>query len=550
MKRRICALLALVMLTLVTSGSAFSGQDVELLVAHGDSLINICKEYLDDPNDWKEVAEVNAIKHPDWIYPGQRFTIPADLLRGIPALGTVTLVQGTVEFQAVPGGKWGVLQVRSMVTEDTQVRTGPESTLEITFEDGSAILLRSDTTLGFSKLRKRGTGNLIQEFFLRGGRIINRIKKSTGGQPRFRIRTPSATAAARGTDFRVSLDRRDDTRVEVLGGTVSAQARQRKVLLSPGEGALIRKGREVSAPRKLLDAPALMDLEPLYRRMPMELRFTAVAGAAAYRVTLARNQDFKVLVKESLTMPMEVLKIDSLEDGSYYLQVASIDELGLEGLPSEPVPIKVRVNPLPPFVQFPMDNTEYKTVSMMFQWLKVEDADNYHLQMAEDADFTRLLIDAAGLKDMEFKKSGLEPKTYYFRIRSNAADGYLGIWSDTQRFTLLQPPPQPTAEPPKMSRKQIHIRWKDLGEGFTYHFQMSRDKEFSELSQDVQVSEPQIILEKPKKAGTYYVRVSSINAEGFEGNFSAPQSFKIKRFPWEALGMGATIITFVIIGVL
>lgn len=515
--------------------------DVEILVIRGDTLINICRDYLDDIEEWPEVAAINGLRNPNLILPGQRITIPSGLLKGIPSEGKVTFVQGSAEIQDHSTQSWRAAQPGDVVHEQDRARTGPESALEITFEDGTSFFLRSEATIGLTKVRKRGISDMIHEMFLEAGRIISHIKKTTGREPRFQIRTPSATAAARGTDFRVGLDPREDTRVEVLKGTVSAKAKQRKLMLDEGEGTLIRRGGEPVGVRTLLDPPVLLAPEPLYRKLPLELRFSLVEHAAFTIAALSKDLEGKQLIREWTVKPAEVLKMEAVADGAYFLQVRSVDRIGLEGPPSPSIPIKVRTNPIPPFVQNPVDGQEYKTVTMDFQWLKVPDASHYHFELAEDPDFVRLVDEQTAIKNVEFKKKGLQPQPYYFRICSIAEDGYVGIWSDPLKFALLPPPPTPTSEPPKTTRKEILMRWKNVGEGFTYHFQMSRDPEFGEILVDEKVADSQITVKKPKKAGVYYVRVSSVNAEGFEGNFSPPQSFKIKRSFWGYVVTGLTI---------
>ncbi len=526
---------------------ARADQDVEILVVQGDTLINICRDYLDDIEEWPEVAAINGLRNPNFILPGQRITIPSHLLKGVPAEGRVTFVQGIAEIQDPVSEAWRPLRPGDVVRERDRLRTGPESGLELTFDDGSTFFLRSDAVLGLTKVRKRGLVEMIQDLFLETGRIISHIKRSTGRQPRFRIRTPSAIAAARGTDFRVALDRRENTRVEVLHGTVSAQARKRKVLLDEGEGTLIRRGQEPIPARPLLVPPGLRDPEPLYRRLPLSLRFSAVDGASAFIAALARDPEGKQLIREWTLKPDEGLTIDALADGSYFLQLRSVDRLGLEGPSSEAYPIRVRTNPIPPFVQNPVDGQEYKTVTMDFQWLKVPDAVQYQFQLAEDPAFTTLVDEQHALAGTAYRKKGLPPRSYAFRIRSVAEDGYIGIWSDPIRFSLLPPPPTPASEPPKVSRKEIHLRWKQVGEGFMYRFQMSMDPDFEEVLVDERVADAQITLKKPKKPGTYYVRVSAINQEGFEGNPSTPQSFKIKRSLWGYVLTGLTVGVILII---
>jgi hypothetical protein len=197
-----------------------------------------------------------------------------------------------------------------------------------------------------------------------------------------------------------------------------------------------------------------------------------------------------------------------------------------------------------------MYGTEHKATAVVFKWLNVEGAEKYHLQVSTDADMIQLVVDEDEIRGGELKTEKLMPGKYHYRLRSTAADGYRGAWSDTQSFTILPPPPVPPADPPKSDRKHITMRWQDLGEGMTYHFQMARDKEFQGIVHDATVEQPEITVDKPRKSGIYYVRVSGIAPEGYEGRFSPPQSFKVRRFPCWIVGGVVTVTTIVLIVVL
>jgi hypothetical protein len=115
-------------------------------------------------------------------------------------------------------------------------------------------------------------------------------------------------------------------------------------------------------------------------------------------------------------------------------------------------------------------------------------------------------------------------------------DDYEGAASDVMSFTIIPPPP--SVENPKVDEKGIRIRGRNLGEGITYHFQMSPDSEFKNILIDEKPDTPLITLQKPENTGIYFVRTSSIDAKGREGDFSLPQSFEIEHeTPYGVLGI-------------
>jgi hypothetical protein len=220
------------------------------------------------------------------------------------------------------------------------------------------------------------------------------------------------------------------------------------------------------------------------------------------------------------------------------MQTTNIDEIGLEGVPSDVTEIRIRVNPLPPFVEVPADNAGYKTQSLKCRWLNVRDAERYHVQIAEDDEFRQLIKEQDNVKSPEFVTGNLEYKKYFFRVSSIASDNYSGEWSDTLAFELLSPPASPPVDAPEIGKNEIRIRWQNLGKDITYRFQMSKNEDFKNILLDRIVETPEMTIEKPRQAGTYYVRISGVEPEGREGAFSKPQSFEVKRG-----NFGAAIIT-------
>jgi hypothetical protein len=103
-------------------------------------------------------------------------------------------------------------------------------------------------------------------------------------------------------------------------------------------------------------------------------------------------------------------------------------------------------------------------------------------------------------------------------------------------------------ETPEMGDKELRIRWQSLGDGTTYHFQMAKDENFKTVLTDEKLAEPEITLDKPHELGTYYVRTSAIDADGYEGEFSEPQSFKVlSEYRYVPLGFMTIFILLLIV---
>jgi hypothetical protein len=222
----------------------------------------------------------------------------------------------------------------------------------------------------------------------------------------------------------------------VLQGIVDVTAMKQKVNVRSGEGTLVRKGEPPMEPKKLLNPPSPIHLIPIYKNIPLYFEFGKVEGAVSYRVLFSKDNNFKDILKEQVIKPHEPFKIFAIEDGTYFLQSRSIDNLGLEGIPSDTSVIKVRINPIPPFIESPVDKAVYGETSLKLKWLKVPDAVRYHIQIAEDREFIKMIEDRTDISDTEYETGKLDLRTYYFRIGSIAKDEYQGEWSDILSFTI------------------------------------------------------------------------------------------------------------------
>jgi len=511
-------------------------------VRTGDTLIALCNQYLEDPRRWREVAKANRLRNPDLIRPGQTLLVPVSLLKGIPIEGKIAFIKGDVKARADEGTEWRPLYLHDMLRQGAMIRTADESSVELAFEYGTSLSLTSNTLMAITDAREKGGLQNIRTFFLHAGRVATKVRGVTGRESRFEIHTPSAVAAARGTEFRTSVDPSEATRSEVLHGSIGVQAMKQSVELKEGEGTVVLKNKPPLQPKKLLRPPAVIDLKPLYKSVPLTVLFENVEGAVSCRVLLARDKDMKDILQEKLTRPHETVQIAGVEDGTYFLQSSSIDDLGLEGHPTEPIEVAVRINPLPPIMQSPQSGAEYREPAVNIMWLKVPDAKHYHLQIAEDREFRTMVEEQDNIQDLTYRTKDLGFRTYHFRMRSIADDGYEGAWSDVWSFSVVPPPPVPSVQRPLIDNKEMSFGWTDLGQGVAYHFQMSGDAGFNEILVDRRLDRPMITLQRPEHAGTYYVRTNSIDAKGHEGKFSEPQSFEIKEgFPYKVLGIMVTV---------
>ncbi len=321
---------------------SYSPEDmIELTVVKKDWLIKICNKYLEYPKKWREIARINNLKNPHLIYPKEKLNIPIELLKGTPLDGKVTFIKGDARLQDGVKGAWVPLKLDDKVKQKSFIRTGEESALEVTFEDGSSFFLRPNTELGLTTVQRKVTSHLVRDLSVQAGRVLTKVREATGAGSRLKIQTPSSTAAVRGTEFRVAVDQENKAFTEVLDGHVAVDAMQKKIALQRDEGTMAKKGEPPLDPKKLLPPPTPVDPQPQYNP-PVRFAFSTVEGAVSYRVMVAKDKEGKDLYHERIIKSGEAMDINSIPDGPYFLLSQSIDNIGLEGLPSEPHPFNVK----------------------------------------------------------------------------------------------------------------------------------------------------------------------------------------------------------------
>lgn len=174
------------------------------------------------------------------------------------AIGKITAVEGNVDI--MKPGQERVIPVRLLapVSEGDIVRTKSSGKAEITFDDESIIRMAPNSRLQITEYlmegskRKSGVMNLFR------GKIRAVVSKSRkiigiafGEGERFEVRTPTAVAGVKGTDFFV-FHQMDITGVVVLEGridTFNVSMPEQVVMVATGYTTIITRDKPPQKPR-------------------------------------------------------------------------------------------------------------------------------------------------------------------------------------------------------------------------------------------------------------------------------------------------------------
>jgi len=151
-------------------------------------------------------------------------------------------VSGPVEWRAVSSNSFRPLASSQPVQVGDEVRTGSGAQLILEVPDGSYMVVSENSRLVVEDF---WSGSLRSLMNLMAGKVRFYVQR-LGGRPNpYRVTTPTALIAVRGTTFDVSIDEAQIAEVRCLEGRVAVETvglPNREVILEPGRKTLVRPG--------------------------------------------------------------------------------------------------------------------------------------------------------------------------------------------------------------------------------------------------------------------------------------------------------------------
>ena len=520
-------------LLLAISGHAFAA-DFIYTVQPGDHPWNLAQRYLKNASLGPALRELNRIPDDRRIMPGTRLRIPQAWLKLETAQVRLLAVAGDTTVQ--PGGTGAVRAAEpgEMLQAPSSLRTGANGSATLQFADGSLVLVRRDSELQLQQTLTRSLGHasLIGLVLLRGS-LENQVTPIGTSGGRFEIRTPAATAAVRGTQFRLVVEPQTTVvRTEVLEGAVNLANAAGQVTAQAAQGSVAQTGQAPGQPVALLPAPSLDHLPERIERLPIDLPITPLAGAAGYRTQIAPDARFSVIASDEAALAPRVRARD-VEDGRYLLRVRAIDAQGLEGLSAERA-LVVHARPEPPLLIEPAPDAVTTSERPSFRWTQADPALTYRLQITraqEAAAFDEQVLAAASAQPAKDLPTGL----YQWRMAAIHPARGQGPWGDAQPFRRVLPGPDVQIAVPQDG--SLNLRWPAQPQTARYRLQVARDDSFATPLVDVETELPQYRLQD-LKPGLHHVRVLAIGADAYTGPWGGVQTFTVSETSspyWRAL---------------
>ncbi|AMY12497.1 FecR protein [Luteitalea pratensis] len=507
-------------------------------IVRGDTLIRLAEQLLSEPHRWSIVARLNKVRNPKRLRPGRTLAFPLDRMRSLPGEARVLWVRGKPRVETAGAGTVLALLGATLAPGDSVVTADDES-VKLQLSTGSLVTLGEQARITLVELRTLAGPQVSRtRVDVQRGRVESSVVPATHPAQKHEISTPVVIATVRGTEFRVSVGTdAASVATEVTDGSVGVGRGPENVALPAGYGMRARVGVPLAPPRALLPQTDLAALSASSARLPVRVRWPAIAGATAYRVSVAPSGDAPALEDQQVPSP-EVTWPD-LADGIYRIAVRGIDADDLEGLEATAT-FTVDARPVPPLVKSSGDGVTYGD-SVALEWTRPDGVEAFDLQVATDDGFAATRSEQTAIREVTATLA-LPPGRYVWRVASRVGEDR-GPWGDPTVVELRARPAAGPAPDASVQKRDLTLRWSAGAPGDRYVVQMAADPWFGAAIVDAEVDAPMITVPRPTP-GRYHVRVRVVNAEGVSGPFGPTQSLDIPKPPrskwwWILLPLGA-----------
>jgi hypothetical protein len=427
--------LVLLSLTLISHAvpSAAAGNDdapVSYKVQRGDTLINLGDKYFANASAYRIVQRENGVRDPKILPVGKLLMIRRSLLKHAPANAKILSVRGNVTV--TNAAETGQAKTGQIITEGSRIVTSASSFVTLVLSDGSRISLPSNSDVRIRLMRNYVLGGSLDYDFdvLKGG-ARSKVSPLKSTDDRYRVRTPKAVSAVRGTDFqsRYDADANRDFAEVVEGNLAVGQGDALPSDLPAGQGLTVSSDGNVIR-ENLLPEPKLIEPGKIQANPELLFRVTPANGENGYRFLWAADAGFVDQIADVSVSGSEV-KLPNVDNGNYFVRVRAISANGLQGNPAT-FAFKRRLNGVKASAGAGADGYSFK-------WLaEGEGKRSFHFQLFLGQPTGLAMIDETALEKSEISISDLPPGEYFWRV---GAVQYLDNevttnWTDFEKLSV------------------------------------------------------------------------------------------------------------------
>jgi len=413
-------------------------EDWVYTVRPGDTLWSISENYLLGTNYWPKLKQYNNVADTLKLKPGERIFVPVAWLKIPPQPVEVQFVSGQVHYFLPNQKQAKIVTAGKKLSLGTTIKIFSESSLSLSFADGSTMLISQNSELRLDKLTiHEGKGMVDTSVSLPRGRVETNVIPFKNEKSRFEIHTPAAVASVRGTQFRVSMNEKTATmHGEVIKGEISVENAGVTQIVPSGFGVVSVKGKPPVKPVVLLEAPQFTNFAKKYFTNPVLFDWHKVKNAIKYRIQVASTSKFKTLHLDIQNKETKT-SWQWINPGKYIIRIRGISDMELEGKNSDHEFVVLNALPTPKSI-FPKNKSRLEKALVNFQWLGDADVNEYLLQVSLTEDFSSTIIEVYGHQMHYSHAERLSSGKYYWRVANVYENNIVGEFGEITEFEISE----------------------------------------------------------------------------------------------------------------
>ena len=170
---------------------------------------------------------------------------PGQEEEGAGSAGFISELQGLVETMPAGGGEWSTATQGQQLKPGDSIRTSEGAAVEMSYESGAVASLEGGSEMSVkSSKADYDNDDYETELEVVMGKVLVNVGKVGSESLSFKVNTPVAVAAVRGTEFVVDVTGREDADIAAFSGTVQVTK------AGSGESAFVKKNSKLSVQKK------------------------------------------------------------------------------------------------------------------------------------------------------------------------------------------------------------------------------------------------------------------------------------------------------------
>ncbi|MEC7377442.1 MAG: FecR domain-containing protein, partial [Pseudomonadota bacterium] len=338
------------------------------------------------------------------------------------------------------------------------------------------------------------------------GEVHTRVKPVMEGGARFEIETPSAVAAVRGTVFALQTSATGSS-LQVTEGNVDFGAPGKVRRIPAGYGASLSTGdRGGLSIRRLPPAPQINPLPATLTSLPSTMTWQD-SRAPRHRIDIFETESGRWV--ESRTTSGNSFDIGLLDNGSYEIHLAALDNRGIAGMPGV-VPVEVDLQARAASLLAPADGETVNDDMPEFRWQLNGQNEVARVEVAEDQNFSNLITTSEWApEDSALPSRPLGPGQYYWRVVTEAGGNSVAT---TEGRTLVVNGSLPPVRIISVNYidSQVRVFWEKVDTATDYRLQLSEEPGFNNIIKEATLSDTTAAL-RLIPGRRYFVRLKALS---------------------------------------